>query len=200
MATPTTYTVRSGDSLSLIARNVLGDVNRWPEIARLNGLVSPYTLTVGRVLKLPTSSADAATGGSQDTGTARGAGYVYTLSDREASSRLTQLQSQLTDLANRMRVALQRGDVTTLNTLRNEYRALSQEAAALRQQINASEAPSALLTQLDTFSDRVLEVGRSIGEIPAGIGRAFKYLPVIIGGVAVVALVLAFVYFGKRGK
>lgn len=196
MATPTSYTVRAGDTLSLIARNVLGDVNRWPEIARLNGLRSPYIINVGQTLKLPSSAQDGASG--QGTGTARGAGPVATTDLRQVQSRLTQLQGQLTDLANRMRVALQRNDATTLNTLRGEYRALSAEAATLRQQINRSEAPSALLMQLDTFSDRVLEVGKSIGEIPAGIASAFKHLPVIIAGVAVVAVVLAFVYFGKR--
>ena len=47
------YTVRTNDSLSLIALRELGDVNRWPEIAQMNGIVSPYVLYVGQVLKLP---------------------------------------------------------------------------------------------------------------------------------------------------
>lgn len=181
-----TYTVRSGDSLSLIAKTQLGDLQRWPEIARLNGLTAPYTLRVGQVVKIPTSPTAAA---DTTPPPAR--------STREASSRLTQLQGQLTELANRMRLALARGDQTTLETLRREYRALSAEAAILRQQINRSEAPSALLVQLDTFSDRVLETGRLIGELPAGIGRAFKFLPVIVGGLAVLG-VLAFLWAYRK--
>lgn len=182
-----TYTVRAGDTLSLIARQALGDLNRWPEIARLNKLSSPYTIRVGQTLALPEGRASAAA----DTTPPPAA------SVREASSRLTQLQGQLNELASRMRVALQRGDETTLNTLRGEYRGLSAQAAILRQQINRSEAPSALLVQLDTFSDRVLETGRLIGELPAGIGRAFKALPLIIGGLAVLG-VLAFLWAYRK--
>ncbi len=48
-----TYTVKSGDSLSIIARDVLGDIDRWPEIARLNNLVQPYTIFPGYALLLP---------------------------------------------------------------------------------------------------------------------------------------------------
>lgn len=178
-----TYTVKSGDSLSLIAKNVLGNVQRWPEIARLNGLTAPYTLRVGQTLQIPSAPSAQADPIPPPP-----------RSVRDASARLAQLQGQLTELASRMRVALAKGDATTLETLRKEYRALAGEAAILRQQINRSEAPSALLQQLDTFSDRVLEVGKSIGEIPQGIASAFKHLPLILGAVAVVAVVLAIFY------
>lgn len=183
-----TYTVKSGDSLSLIAKNVLGNMQRWPEIARLNGLTAPYTLRVGQTLQIPTApsaQSDPIPPPTRDV--------------RDASARLAQLQGQLTELAGRMRVALAKQDLTTLETLRKEYRAISGEAAILRQQINRSEAPPALLQQLDTFSDRVLAVGSALGEIPSGIASAFKYLPVILGAVAVVAVVLAIFYL-KPGR
>lgn len=48
-----TYTVKSGDSLSKIARDVLGDLNRWPEIAAANGIRAPYVIRVGQALRLP---------------------------------------------------------------------------------------------------------------------------------------------------
>lgn len=48
-----TYTVKSGDSLSKIARDVLGDMSRWPEIAALNTLRAPYVIHPGQVLQLP---------------------------------------------------------------------------------------------------------------------------------------------------
>jgi LysM repeat protein len=47
------YTVRSGDSLSSIARRLMGDADRWPQIARLNGLSRPDLLLVGQTLRMP---------------------------------------------------------------------------------------------------------------------------------------------------
>jgi nucleoid-associated protein YgaU len=47
------YTVKSGDTLWLIAKRQLGDSGRVAEIARLNGLQEPYRLRVGDKLKLP---------------------------------------------------------------------------------------------------------------------------------------------------
>lgn len=48
-----TYTVKAGDSLSKIARDVLGDMARWPEIAKLNAIAAPYVIRVGQLLELP---------------------------------------------------------------------------------------------------------------------------------------------------
>jgi LysM repeat protein len=51
-----TYTVNSGDSLSAIAQNLLGDGNRWPELYDLNKDVvgaDPNLIFPGQVLKLP---------------------------------------------------------------------------------------------------------------------------------------------------
>lgn len=47
------YTVKSGDSLSKIARDVLGNMSLWPDIAALNNIVKPYTIFPGQVLRLP---------------------------------------------------------------------------------------------------------------------------------------------------
>lgn len=47
------YTVKAGESLSIIARDVLNDISRWPDIARVNNLVSPYTIYPGQQLILP---------------------------------------------------------------------------------------------------------------------------------------------------
>lgn len=46
------YTVKPGDTLSLIARDVLGDLSRWPEIMDGNGLDSS-DIFPGQVLILP---------------------------------------------------------------------------------------------------------------------------------------------------
>lgn len=48
-----TYTVNAGDSISKIALAVLGDITRWPEIARVNALRPPYVIYPGQILQLP---------------------------------------------------------------------------------------------------------------------------------------------------
>ncbi len=47
------YIVRSGDTLSKIARDVVGNMAMWPQIASVNNLVAPYTIYPGQVLQLP---------------------------------------------------------------------------------------------------------------------------------------------------
>ena len=47
------YTVKSGDSLSKIARDILRDISLWPQLARLNNLTSPYNIYPGQRLQLP---------------------------------------------------------------------------------------------------------------------------------------------------
>lgn len=48
-----TYTVRRGDTLIGIAREVLGDAGRWREVADLNAIRNPRRLRIGQVLRLP---------------------------------------------------------------------------------------------------------------------------------------------------
>lgn len=48
-----TYTVKSGDSLSLISKKHYGTYTNWKEIADANNINSPYTLTVGQTLVIP---------------------------------------------------------------------------------------------------------------------------------------------------
>lgn len=55
------YTVKSGDTLSGIAQSQLGDATRYLELATLNGIASPYTIYPGQVLQLPGTVAAPAT-------------------------------------------------------------------------------------------------------------------------------------------
>lgn len=50
-----TYVVQSGDSLSKIAKEELGDASRWPEIFELNKdqIKDPNLIHVGQELKMP---------------------------------------------------------------------------------------------------------------------------------------------------
>ena len=50
---PHYYTVRKNDSLSRIARRLLGDESRWKEIKRLNGIEQSSRIYPGMVIKLP---------------------------------------------------------------------------------------------------------------------------------------------------
>lgn len=50
------YTVQSGDSLSKIARDKLGDMERWREVAYINSLSHPYIVHPGQIIQLPDDS------------------------------------------------------------------------------------------------------------------------------------------------
>ena len=50
------YRVKSGESLSSIARDMLNDIERWPEIAFINNIRQPYLIFTGQVLELPPES------------------------------------------------------------------------------------------------------------------------------------------------
>lgn len=52
------YTVQSGDSLSKIARDKLGEMERWKEIAYINSLSHPYIIMPGQILLLPDDSSE----------------------------------------------------------------------------------------------------------------------------------------------
>lgn len=51
-----TYTVQAGDSLSLIARDIYGNLNLYQAICTYNGLANCDTIEVGDVLRLPTQA------------------------------------------------------------------------------------------------------------------------------------------------
>lgn len=47
-----TYVVKSGDSLWLIAKKMLGDGAKYSYLARINGIKPPYVIYTGQVIKL----------------------------------------------------------------------------------------------------------------------------------------------------
>ncbi len=55
------YSVAADDSLIRIARDQLGDQNRWGEIAKLNNLAAPYAIRVGQRLIMPPKEGAATT-------------------------------------------------------------------------------------------------------------------------------------------
>ncbi len=48
-----TYTVKSGDTLSKIAKRFYGEANHYHQIAAANGIDNPDKIEVGQELKLP---------------------------------------------------------------------------------------------------------------------------------------------------
>jgi len=47
------YTVREGDTISIIARDEVGDISRWRELAYINSLSAPYVIVPGQNILLP---------------------------------------------------------------------------------------------------------------------------------------------------
>lgn len=50
--TPTTHTVKSGETLWAIAKRHLGDGSKYPQLAKLNNLSNPNSVQAGQVIKL----------------------------------------------------------------------------------------------------------------------------------------------------
>ena len=50
---PRTHTVVSGDTLFNIAKQYLGDGNRYPELAKANNIANPDHIEVGQVITIP---------------------------------------------------------------------------------------------------------------------------------------------------
>lgn len=50
------YTVKKGDTLYSIAKQLLGDSKRYPEIAKLNPDINAGQLKIGQQIKIPTST------------------------------------------------------------------------------------------------------------------------------------------------
>ncbi len=47
------YTIKSGDSLSKISKHFYGDANKYPEIAKANGIENPDRIQAGKQINLP---------------------------------------------------------------------------------------------------------------------------------------------------
>ena len=47
------YIVQPGDSLSIIAQKVYGDLNAWTQIMAVNNLTTPDNIEAGMVLVIP---------------------------------------------------------------------------------------------------------------------------------------------------
>lgn len=50
---PDVYVVKKGDSISKIAKAILGSTDRYKELAKYNKIPPPYTVSVGQELKIP---------------------------------------------------------------------------------------------------------------------------------------------------
>lgn len=82
------YVVRSGDTLERIARRELDNERAVGAIARLNGLIAPYTIYEGKTIKLPARADVAPSGASAKPPTAAPGGgrTVYTFRSGEVLS------------------------------------------------------------------------------------------------------------------
>jgi nucleoid-associated protein YgaU len=47
------YTIKSGDTLSAISKLFYGNANKYPEIAKANGIADANTIRVGSTINLP---------------------------------------------------------------------------------------------------------------------------------------------------
>ncbi len=69
------YKVKPGETLGAIAEKLLGNANRWRDIAKANGIIDPEKLRVGQELRIPGWK------GGGDGGTAKAATHVVAPGD-----------------------------------------------------------------------------------------------------------------------
>ena len=121
-----------------------------------------------------------------------------------AQTRLDKLQAQLSDLARSMTFALRTKQTVALQMFRGQFKELSRAAARLRDEINNSEQPPAILKAMSEFSDKAIEVAKQTGADASALAHgATKFLsnvPLIVGGLAVIALVVAALWFIPRRR
>ena len=60
------YIVKEGDSLSIIARDILGNIELWRGIAFRNNIQSPFVIEVGQELDLPDPPSSRGAGTPED--------------------------------------------------------------------------------------------------------------------------------------
>lgn len=65
-----TYTVKSGDTLAIIARDIYGDFRLYEQLCAFNNIADCNIIEVGQVIKLPTAEEIGATGATATTTTA----------------------------------------------------------------------------------------------------------------------------------
>lgn len=80
----TTYTVRSGDTMSSIARDWFGEPNKWDLIAKANPLVDPNRLRVGQELRLPPKNTER----EEIVGDANAGNAIYTVRSGDNLSKI----------------------------------------------------------------------------------------------------------------
>lgn len=83
----TSYEVKSGDTLSSIARHFLGSAQRWPELFRANmvSMKDPHVLHVGQILQLPKGFGGRATVGHR-TYVVRPGDSLFTIASAQLGS------------------------------------------------------------------------------------------------------------------
>jgi putative chitinase len=107
------HVVKSGDTLSAIAKQYYGDTSRAKDIAKANGIENPDRIQVGWTLVLPDLSASAPTSeapSSQPRGTSKDEGFRVTQSQLEAIMTTTAEVTQYCDAVN---ACLQRYEINT---------------------------------------------------------------------------------------
>jgi hypothetical protein len=116
----------------------------------------------------------------------------------QVSTQLTELRAQLNDLTNAMRLAAATGQDEALAIFRTQFRALAARAAALRQEANAEDAPSAVMQALSAFSDAAIKAGEKlgapVGDLLDSTSLLLKLAPWIL--VALVGIVAWLAYKG----
>lgn len=121
----------------------------------------------------------------------------YTFPDAILQTQFYRASQTVHNLAVTIAAAQAAGQDAAVAPLKAQLQYWLQQMGATVQQAHTSEAPSALMTALDQFSDQALQLGKKVGVTAANLVDA---LPYILWGLVILAglYVFFFVFRARR--
>ncbi len=181
------YTVKPGDSLSLIAMRQLGDPAKWRQIAHLNAILDPGKIAVGQVLVLPGEEVPEPSTRRQDVIISVEGSRVYYRYEGDATKRLLGFRPRRKDRSFRPGLS-RRGDEKP-EAFIQQNRALLSRLKLSTSEINAMIATAeneGNLDAINTYDNSFLSFGMfqwtlgprdNPGELPALVKLVQKRQP-----------------------
>lgn len=124
-------------------------------------------------------------------------GLPFDVSGLSLNDKLLQIQQYIDGLAKAaISVKAAGNDPGEVARLTARLRIATNAVAGLRAELNGSDAPAAIMVQLDSFSDSAIAAGKTIGsDVQTAVTTTISILPIL----AVALVVFGIIYLNKKG-